>query len=80
MRWCGLDWYGSGYGEVESSCECRTETLGSINWQGTIEWLHNWWLLESCSAPERERERVDLLLAYAKCLIDSLSAGNIFRM
>jgi hypothetical protein len=27
---CGLDWSGSGYVQVESSCECGNEPLGSI--------------------------------------------------
>jgi hypothetical protein len=32
MGWggCGLDWSGSGWGQVESSCECGIEPLGSI--------------------------------------------------
>jgi hypothetical protein len=27
---CGLDWSGSGWGQVESSCECGNESSGSI--------------------------------------------------
>jgi hypothetical protein len=30
MGWCGLDQSGSGQGQVESSCECGNEPLGSI--------------------------------------------------
>jgi hypothetical protein len=41
MEWCGLDWSGSGQGQVESSCECSDEPSGSIKCWETIEWLHN---------------------------------------
>jgi hypothetical protein len=51
MGWFGLDWSSSGYGEVESVCECCNEPSGSIKCSETIEWLHNWWPLEYCSAP-----------------------------
>jgi hypothetical protein len=30
MGWCGLDWYGSGWGPVEGSCEYGIEPLVSI--------------------------------------------------
>jgi hypothetical protein len=30
MWWCGLDWFGSGQGQVESSCEFGDEPSGSI--------------------------------------------------
>jgi hypothetical protein len=43
---CGLDWSSSGYGQVESSCECGYEPLGSIKCWETIKWLQNWWPLE----------------------------------
>jgi hypothetical protein len=42
MGWGGLDWPGSGQGQVENSCECGNEPLGSIKCWKTIEWLHNW--------------------------------------
>jgi hypothetical protein len=44
--WCGLNWSGSGYEQMESSCECGNEPSGSMKCWETIEWLHNWWLLE----------------------------------
>jgi hypothetical protein len=31
MGWCGLDWSGSGQGQVESSCEFGIEPSDSIN-------------------------------------------------
>jgi hypothetical protein len=34
MGWCGLDWSGSGEGQVESSCECGNEPRGSIKMLG----------------------------------------------
>jgi hypothetical protein len=37
MGWCGLDWSGSQYGQVESSCECSNERTGSRKCWGTIE-------------------------------------------
>jgi hypothetical protein len=43
---CGLDWSGSGYEEVESSCEFVIEPSGSIKCWETIEWPNNWWPLE----------------------------------
>jgi hypothetical protein len=30
IGWCGLDWSGSGWGQVESSYECGNEPAGSI--------------------------------------------------
>jgi hypothetical protein len=30
MGWCGLDWLGSGYGQLEISSECCNEILSSI--------------------------------------------------
>jgi hypothetical protein len=32
-------------------CERGNEISGSIKCQETIEWLHNWWALDYCSAP-----------------------------
>jgi hypothetical protein len=46
MRWCGLNWSGSGQEQVESSCEFGIEPSGSIKCWEVIEWLHNWWPLE----------------------------------
>jgi hypothetical protein len=46
IRWGGVDWSGSGYGQVECSCECSNEPSGSIQCWETIKWLHNWWCLE----------------------------------
>jgi hypothetical protein len=40
----GLDWSGSGYINVESSCEHGNEPSGSIKCWETIECLHNLWL------------------------------------
>jgi hypothetical protein len=38
---------------VEGSCEHGNEPSGSLKncWE-VFEWLHNWWLLKKCSAPE----------------------------
>jgi hypothetical protein len=44
--WCGLEWPGSGYGQVESSCECGYEPSCPIKCCETIKWIHNWWPLE----------------------------------
>jgi hypothetical protein len=52
MRWCGLDWPGSGLGQVQSSCQHGSECLGFIKCWEAIEWLHNWWPLKYCSAPQ----------------------------
>jgi hypothetical protein len=48
----GLDWSGSGYIQVDSSCELGNEPLGSIKCWETTEWLHNLWPLERHSAPQ----------------------------
>jgi hypothetical protein len=32
----GLDWSGSGQGQVERCCECGNEPLGSIKWWETM--------------------------------------------
>jgi hypothetical protein len=36
---------------VESSYEFGDEPLDAIKCWETIEWPHNWWPLEWCSAP-----------------------------
>jgi hypothetical protein len=41
MGWCGLDWSGSGQGQVESSCEHGNEFSGSVKCWKTTELLHN---------------------------------------
>jgi hypothetical protein len=41
MGWCGLDWYGSGYGPVEGSCEHCIKPSGSIKCWEVLERLHN---------------------------------------
>jgi hypothetical protein len=41
MGWCGLDWSGSGYGQVESSCEFGIEASGSMKCWETIECRNN---------------------------------------
>jgi hypothetical protein len=33
---------GSGLGQVENSCECGIEPLGSIEFWEAIKFLHNW--------------------------------------
>jgi hypothetical protein len=38
MGWCGLDWFGSGWEQVESSCEFGIEPSGSMKCWETIEW------------------------------------------
>jgi hypothetical protein len=48
---CGMDWSGSGYVQLESSCELGNEPSGSIKCWETTEWLHNLWPLEWNSAP-----------------------------
>jgi hypothetical protein len=35
MEWCGLDWSGSGLGQVEGSCEGGNEPSGSIKCLGS---------------------------------------------
>jgi hypothetical protein len=42
----GVDWSGSGYVQVESSCERGNGPSGYIKGWETIEWMHNWWPLE----------------------------------
>jgi hypothetical protein len=37
----GLDWRGSGQGQVESSCECGNESSGSIKCWETIQLVYN---------------------------------------
>jgi hypothetical protein len=41
MGCCGLDWSGSGQGQVESSCEFGIEPSGSIKCWDTIECRNN---------------------------------------
>jgi hypothetical protein len=43
---CGLNWSGSGWGQVERSCEFGNEPSGCLKCWEAIEWLHNWWSLE----------------------------------
>ena len=31
---CGLDWAGTGYGQVADACECGNENWGSIKMRG----------------------------------------------
>jgi hypothetical protein len=38
MVWYGLDWPGSGWGQVESSCDNGIEPLSSIKCWETFEW------------------------------------------
>jgi hypothetical protein len=42
VDWIGLDWFGSEYGQVESSCEYGNESTDSVKCWETIELLHNW--------------------------------------
>jgi hypothetical protein len=52
-----LDCYGSGYGQVESSCECGNEPPVSIKFWEVFEWLHNKGLtrrLVKEGAPQRQ--------------------------
>jgi hypothetical protein len=49
--WRGMDWADLGLIQVESSCAGDDKLSGSIECWRTIEWLHNWRLLEKCSAP-----------------------------
>jgi hypothetical protein len=48
MGWYGLDYSGSGYGLVESSCEHGNEPSGSIKWE-ILKWLNEF--LKKVSAP-----------------------------
>jgi hypothetical protein len=41
IKMCGVDWCGSVYGQVVSSCECGNEPSGTIERWGTIELMHN---------------------------------------
>jgi hypothetical protein len=41
-----MDWSGSGWAQVESSCELDNEPSGSTKCWETIEWLNNLWPLE----------------------------------
>jgi hypothetical protein len=52
IGWCGLDWSGSGYVQVKSSCKRGNEPSGSTKCWETTEWLHNFWPLERYSAPQ----------------------------
>jgi hypothetical protein len=38
----GLDWSGSGYGQVESAYKCDNGLSGTVKCWEIIEWLHNW--------------------------------------
>jgi hypothetical protein len=49
MGCCGLDWSGSGWGQVESSF---MEPEGSMKRWEAIEWLYNPFALEQCPAPK----------------------------
>jgi hypothetical protein len=51
MGWYGLDRSGSGYGQVEGSCEHDDEPSDSLKCWEVLEWLHNWQLLKKGSAP-----------------------------
>jgi hypothetical protein len=46
MWWCGLDWSGSGWGQMESSCEFGIEPSGSIKCWETIKCPNNQGSLE----------------------------------
>jgi hypothetical protein len=46
-----VDGSGSGWGQVEGSCEHGDEPLGSLKCWKVPEWLHNWQLLRKASAP-----------------------------
>jgi hypothetical protein len=46
MEYYGLDWCASEQGQVERSCECGNEPLGSIKCWECIGWMHNWWPLK----------------------------------
>jgi hypothetical protein len=47
MWWYGLDWSDSGYGPLESFCECCNEPSGFIKCWEILEGLHNWCLSSS---------------------------------
>jgi hypothetical protein len=65
MAWCGLNWSGSGKGQVRSSCECGNEPSVSIKCWETIEWLHNWWPLRLVREPwlARDEQRGEQMFA-----------------
>jgi hypothetical protein len=45
IEWDGVDWNALAQDRDkwrESSCECGSESLGSIKCWETTEWLHNW--------------------------------------
>jgi hypothetical protein len=46
MGWCGVDWSGSGYGQVDKSYECGNDPSGSIKCREFLMWLYKWWPLE----------------------------------
>jgi hypothetical protein len=43
---CRVDWPGTGWEQVQSTCKLGNETSGSIKCWEVIEWLHNWWPLK----------------------------------
>jgi hypothetical protein len=47
----GLDWFGIGWGQVESCCKHGNETSGSAKFSAVLEWLRNQRLLKNGSAP-----------------------------
>ena len=47
----GLDFSGSGWGEVEGSCECRNEPSGSVKCVEFLVQLSTCYLLKTDSAP-----------------------------
>jgi hypothetical protein len=49
---CGLDWSGSEWVQVQSSCERGNEPSGSIKCWASTEWLYNLWPLDWYSAPQ----------------------------
>jgi hypothetical protein len=51
IGWDGVVWSGSGYGQVQGSCEFCDEPSDSMKYWITIKWLHKWWSLKWCSAP-----------------------------
>jgi hypothetical protein len=58
MGWYGLNRCGSGWGEVEGSCEGGNEPSGSIKRWEVLEWLHNLLLLKKGSAPKVSKSGV----------------------
>jgi len=47
----GLDWSGSGYGQMAGTCECSNEPSYSIKCGEYLDWLSICWLLTKNSAP-----------------------------